>query len=247
MTTNTTIPTTLEEQQVKAEGFLDRFSQFTTYKHRGLNPYLGWLNSTPYLKPDAMYRFFNFWYPVSRHQPQILLRIAAAYPEWRDRKLIIQNYIEEDGMLKNGDDPHYDLLDALIKKLGGELDIDPEAEAMVGEFHNSLGNMTPAQATGYVAAIEHPALDISDYFQQITRLQGRSDLLTDDPYISIHIDVEPKHIIWSHGNALDWMEDIGKQERESYTADDVVQAYRHAMAFWDGFWQLAFQKLGYST
>jgi hypothetical protein len=247
MTANTTVPTTLEEQQVKAEGFLDRFSHFTTYKHRGMNPYLCWLNSNPSLKPDAMYRFFNFWYPVSRHQPQILLRIAAAYPEWRDRKLIIKNYIEEDGMLKDGDDPHYDLLDALIKKLGGKLDIDSEAEAMVGEFHNSLGNMTPAQATGYVAAIEHPALDISDYFQQITRLQGRADLLTDDLYISIHIDVEPKHIIWSHGNALDWMEDMGKQERESYTADDVVEAYRHAMAFWDGFWKLAFQKLGYSA
>ena len=247
MSANTHIPATLEEQQAKAEGFLDRFSQFTTYQHRGRNPYLSWLNGTPSLKPDAMYRFFNFWYPVSRHQPQMLLRIAAAYPEWRDRKLIIKNYIEEDGMLRDGDDPHYDLLVALIKKLGGALDVDPEAEAMVSRFHDSLGDMTPAQATGYVAAIEHPALDISDYFQQITRLQGRSDLLTDDPYISIHIDVEPKHIIWSHGNALDWMEESDKQKREHYTANDVVTAYRHAMDFWDGFWKLAFQKLGYAA
>src|SRR4051812_30678428 len=129
MSANTDVPATLAEQQAKAEGFLDRFSQFTTYRHRGANPYLSWLNSSPSLQSDAMYRFFNFWYPVSRHQPQILLRIAAAYPDWKDRRLIIKNYIEEDGMLRDGDDPHYDLLEALIKKLGGKLDVDPEAEA----------------------------------------------------------------------------------------------------------------------
>lgn len=246
MSANTLIPETLEAQQVKAEGYLDWFSKLTVYKHRRYNPYLTWLHSKPQLEPDAMYRFFNYWYPVSRHQPQILLRIAAAYPEWKDRRLIMSNYIEEDGMARPGDNPHYDLLEQLIMKLGGKLDVDPQAEELVSAFHRSLGEMTDAQATGYVAAIEHPALDISDYFQQITRLRGRKDLLTTDLYLSIHVDVEPKHIIWSHGNALDWMEDKEKQQRQGYTEREVVKAFQNAMSFWDEFWKLAFHKLGYN-
>lgn len=240
MSPNTLVPATLEEQQKKAEGYLDSFSKFTTYKHRRLNPYLAWLKSSPKLRPDAMYRFFNFWYPVSRHQPQILLQIAAAYPKWSDRRLLINNYIEEDGMLNVGDQPHYDLLEELIVKLGGKLDVDPEAEEMVNSFHLSIQGMSDAEATGYVAAIEHPALDISDYFQLITVLAGRRELLKEDLYISIHIDVEPKHIIWSHGNALDWMEE--SKER----GEQVLKAYQSAMTFWDKFWELAFRKLGYT-
>ena len=247
MSSNTSLPATLREQQAKAESYLDRFAQFTNYKHRGQNPYLRWLNAEPTLGRTSMYRFFNYWYPVSRHQPQILLRIAAAYPEWSDRSLIMKNYLEEDGMREGGHDPHYVLLERLIVELGGKLDVDPEAEALVAAFHRSLTAMTPAQATGYVAAIEHPALDISDYFQQITRLSGRSDLAKADPYLYLHVDVEPKHIIWSHGNALDWMEDADKQDREGFTRQDVVGAYSSAMAFWDEFWQLAFQKLGYQA
>lgn len=245
MSAFTSVPKTLLGQQKKAEGFLDLFSQFTTYKHRKHNPYLKWLLSGPKLEPDAMYLFFNFWYPVSRHQPQILLRIAAVFPNWHDRRLIMNNYLEEDGMMKVGDDPHYDLLEQLIIKLGGKLDVDPQAEELVNQFHLSLGNMTIAQAIGYIAAIEHPALDISDYFQQLTRLAGREDLLKTDPYLSIHVDVEPKHIIWSHGNALIWMEDEHKQLTEGYSRGEVVEAFQNAMSFWDNFWRLAFQKLGY--
>src|SRR5687768_16892891 len=92
----TVLPVTLKERQQKAESYLDLFSKFTSYKHRGLNPYLNWLKSNPELKPEVVYRFFNFWYPVSRHQPQILWRIAAAYPDWSDRHLILFNAIEED-------------------------------------------------------------------------------------------------------------------------------------------------------
>ena len=247
MTSNTSIPQTHDEQWAKAESYLDRFSQFTSYTHRGANTYLQWLRSIRRLEPVAMYRFLNYWYPVSRHQPQILLRIAAAYPEWADRVLIFLNYVEEDGMAKPGDDPHYVLLERLIVELGGRLDIDSEADAMVSQFHGSLVAITPAEATGYVAAIEHPALDISDYFRQIARLSGREDLLRTDPYLYIHVDVEPRHIIWSHGNALDWMEDEARQRREGYTAEDVISAYTRAMDFWTNFWSLAFSKLGYAS
>lgn len=242
---NTSLPKTLKKRQMKAESFLDWFSQFTNYRHRGLNQYLNWLKSKPKLEPDVVYRFFNFWYPVSRHQPQILFKIAAAYPEWADRKLIHDNLVEEDGHAKLGDQPHYDLLEELIIKLGGRLNVDPEAEEIVSRFHKSLERMTPAQATGYVAAIEHPALDISDYFTTITTLCGYPELLESDPYLSIHVDVEPNHIIWSHGNALDWMEDVEKQKMEGYSRIEVIEAFQNAMSFWDDFWSLAFKKLGY--
>ena len=244
-TSFTSLPTTLPERQAKAEAYLDRFGQFTEYKHRRHNPYLAWLRTNPQLRPDFMYRFFNYWYPVSRHQPQILLGIAAAYSEWTDRRLIINNYIEEDGMVRSGDDPHYVLLERFIEKLGGQLDVDREAEELVSKFHRSLVAVTPAQATGYVAAIEHPALDISDYFCQITRLAGQPDLVQTDPYLYIHVDVEPNHIIWSHGNALDWIEDADKQRREAYSREDVIGAFQSAMAFWNEFWRLAFTKLGF--
>ena len=245
MSSHTVVPKTLLGQQRKAEGFLDLFSKLTAYKHRKHNPYLKWLLSGPKLESDAMYLFFNFWYPVSKHQPQILLRIAAAFPNWHDRRLIMNNYLEEDGMVKVGDDPHYNLLEQLIIKLGGKLDVDAKAEELVNRFHMSLVSMTTAQAIGYLAAIEHPALDISDYFQQLTRLAGREDLLATDPYLYIHVDVEPKHIIWSHGNALTWMEDEQMQSTEGYSRGEVVEAFQNAMSFWDNFWKLAFQKLGF--
>jgi hypothetical protein len=207
LSANTSIPVALKEQQAKAEFYLDRFSEFTEYQHRGQNPYLNWLKTDPQLKAAAMNKFFNIWHPVSRHQPQMLLQLAAAFPDWRDRYFIMKNYLEEDGMVKQGDDPHYVLLEQLIVKLGGKPEPDQEAEELVRKFHGSLLRMTAAEATGILAAIEHPALDISDYFQRITHLCGRSDLTRTDPYLSIHVEVEPKHIIWSHGNALDWMED----------------------------------------
>jgi hypothetical protein len=234
------------QQRSKAEAYLELFSPFAGgYEAREKNPYLNWMKTNPRLEPEAMYKFLNRWYPVSRHQPQMLLRIAAAYPEWRDRSFVMANFTEEDGRAKVGDDPHYFLLERLIVKLGGKLDIDQEAEELVNQFHRSLDRMTAAEATGYVAAIEHPALDISDYFQHIARLCGRTDLARTDPYLYIHTEVEPRHIIWSHGNALDWIEDEERQRKEGYTRAEIIGAYQSGMVFWTKFWQLAFEKLGY--
>jgi hypothetical protein len=169
----------------------------------------------------------------------------SAYPDWSDRHLIYLNWVEEDGMVKEDDNPHYDLHENLIVSLGGKLDVDPEADEIVTKFHKSIQGMTPAEATGYVAAIEHPALDISDYFITMTKQYGDPKLLTTDPYLYIHVDVEPRHLIWSHGNALDWMEDEEKMERLNYRKQDVIDAFTHAMSFWNKFWALAFAKLGY--
>ena len=242
---NTELPKTLMGRQRKAEAYLDLFSQWTSYKHRGLNPYLKWLKSGPNLKPDAIYRFFNFWWPISRHQPQILWKIGSIYPDWSDRNYVMKNLIEEDGHVKAGDNPHYDLLTNLIVDIGGRLDVDEDAEKLVGEFHESLNLISPAEATGILASIEHPALDISEYFTIITTLCGYPELLTSDPYLYIHIDVEPNHLIWSHGNALDWMDDTKKMQRLGYRKEDVINAFSHGTNFWEEYWAKAFAKLGY--
>ena len=245
----------LQERQRKAEGLLDTFSKFTEYKHGAKNPYRTWLNTNPILTIEQVVKFICFWYPVSRQQPQILLRCTAAYEKWNDRKLMMQNYLEEDGMLKAGQDPHYYLLQQLIKKLDSKFEIDrkveidgkieiddkyigdEQANEIVNKFHNTLDKMSPAEATGFVAAIEHPALDISAYFNKIVELCGRAELLKSDLYLSIHIDVEPDHIIWAHGNAERYMKN-GK-------ADEVINAFKTAMSFWTEFWAIAFTKLAY--
>ncbi|MBL0153389.1 MAG: hypothetical protein IPP93_07860 [Chitinophagaceae bacterium] len=58
ISTNTSLPKTLTERQLKAESYLDWFSQFTNYKHRALNPYLNWLRSNPKLSPDVVLPVF---------------------------------------------------------------------------------------------------------------------------------------------------------------------------------------------
>ena len=227
----------LKERQDRAIALLDHFSEFTEYEHGTRNPYLRWLSSNPPLTPEAVVDFLNFWYPVSRQQPQILLHVAASYPNWNDRKKIMLNYLEEDGMLQPGHQPHYVHLEKLIKKIGGRLAIDPEADALVSKFHGALAAMTPAEATGYVAAIEHPALDISGYFRSIIGLCGFANLLESDFYLRIHVDVEPDHILLSHGNALSHMANDSKGE--------ILRAFQSAMTFWQQFWKLAFVRLGY--
>jgi len=234
---NKVSPIPLERKLKKAIALLNTFSEFTEYQHGPRNPYLKWLGTNPALTRAQVIRFLCFWYPVSRHQPQILLKIAAAYPNWADRRLIMLNYWEEDGMAKPGDSPHYDLLEALIEKMGGKLKIDRQADKLVTQFHKTLDRMTPAQATGYVAAIEHPALDISAYFRTIIRLCGHRKLLTTDPYLTIHVDVEPDHIIWAHGNALRHM--------KTDSTGEILDAYQKAMSFWEEFWSLAFTRLNY--
>jgi hypothetical protein len=247
----------LLERQREAEGYLDTFSKFTEYKHGTKNPYRSWLNTNPVLTIEQVVKFICFWYPVSRQQPQILLRCTASYDKWNDRKLMMQNYKEEDGMVNEGQEPHYYLLQQLIKKLDSKFEIDrkveidgkieiddkyigdEDANEIVTKFHNTLVKMNPAQATGFIVAIEHPALDISAYFNKIVELCGKNELLKSDPYLTIHIDVEPDHIIWAHGNAERYMKN-GKE-------DEVINAFKTAMSFWTEFWEIAFTKLGYQS
>lgn len=231
-------PITLNDGREKATALLDVFSKFTEYRHGTRNPYRDWLDTDTSLAPELVVRFLCFWYPVSRRQPQILLRCAAAFPDHADRKLIMQNYLEEDGLIEAGHNPHYDLLEKLINKIGGDLAPDIVAEGLIGKLYNALNEVSHAQASGFLAGIEHPALDISAYFNKVIGLCGFSNLLTSDPYLTIHIDVEPDHIVWSHGSALRYMK--GDKEEE------VLHAFQNVMSFWKEFWAAAFSKLNYS-
>ena len=235
---------TLEEpilaaKRQKALALLDHFSTFTDYRHGKDNPFLKWLALEPTLSVRDVVTFFNFWYPLSRRQPQILLRCAAEHSEQADRKLIMLNYREEDGLVKLGDQPHYSLLEKLILKLGGELHPDEKGQALMNSLFNWITKTvsTPAEASGVLGGLEHPALDISWYFRRTVTLCGFPELLRTDPYLTIHVAVEPDHIIWSHGNAMRYLE--GSQKAE------FLKTYQKVMSFWQEFWPQAFAKLGY--
>jgi hypothetical protein len=226
------------EQSInEAYRLLAVFSRFADYEHGEANPFLQWLRRRSWLDPRDVIRFYCYWYPVSRRQPQLLLRCASAFPEQPDRACIMRNYWEEDGLVRDGDDPHYDLLKQLIRSLGGQLVPDAEAQSMVEKLSHSLENMTAAEASGVMAAIEHPALDISSYFHETASRSGFSKLLTTDPYLTIHVRVEPDHIVWTHQTALKFM----RTDR-----DQVLRGYVRTMSFWSQFWPKAFTRLGYS-
>lgn len=223
----------LETRTALAQSFLARFSALTDgYRHGNDNPYLSWLGTSPQLRIQDIATFLGWWFPVSRRQPQILLRLAAAFPLQSDREPIIRNYLEEDGLNSPGDSPHYVLLEDLIQKLGFPLLTNPLSEKLTEDMHRAVDQqgMTAAYASGVIAAIEFPALDISAYFKHLVRLSGRLDLLQ-DPYISIHTVVEPEHIIDSHSTALRFME----TDRA-----EVETGFKSTMRFWEPFWHKAF-------
>lgn len=223
-----------------AHALLDTFGGFTGYCHGSANPHLSWLRAVPRLEPRQVVDFLNFWYPVSRHQPQILLLCASAFPHQADRRPIIEdNYREEDGLLAAGHSPHYDLLEQLIGKMGGRLQYNPVSEAMITELHcGFLKGLSPAQASGALAGIEHPALDISEYLRLSVARCGFAPLLDSDPYLKIHVQVEPLHILGTHRTALRFM------ERSQAERQEVLAAFGEVMSFWDRFWARAFAALG---
>lgn len=247
----------LESRQKEANALLDFFGQFTAYKHGKNNPYLEWLDSRleKFYRTDSrsaisgadVVKFMNFWYPISRHQPQILLRCAAAMSDREEqRKIVMGNYEEEMGFNHEGNDAHYTLLEQLMLKVGGKedgrLNVPEESERMVTAYHNMIDQhaTNPSRAMGMLAAIEHPALDISGYFHKLIELAGKSFLLQEDPYLVIHVDVEPNHILLSHGTAQDYMGRSEKQRQE------VLEGFKTTMQFWEEFWPQAFKTVGYT-
>jgi hypothetical protein len=230
------------ERRKLAEALLKRFEQFTKYEQGASNRYLQWLRTVLSLSPEQVVSFLNAWYPISRHQPQILLFLTSLFPDHADRlRMFIGNIQEEDGYQK-GYDPHYDLLGkVLIPLLGGTLRPNPVTDQMNLELHEMMMQRfrTPAQAAGALAAIEYPALDVSDILRMVVMKGGRQDVVSSNLYLKIHVKVEPEHIIDTHEVALRFMEQ-GEQQRH-----EVVEAFRTVMDFWVKFWPAAFSGLGY--
>jgi hypothetical protein len=224
----------------RAQQYLAHFAGFTSYLHGEANPHLQWLETMESIPREAAIDFLSAWYSFSRRTPQILLACASAWPDVEDRACMMANYLEEDGLLKRGDAPHYVLLEQLIEKLGGTLILSDEAERLITTFMAQLPQfLTPAGAWGVATAFEHPALDITAILRAVTRLAGFAPLLETDPYLVIHVAVEPSHIVWAHGTALRYI--------QRGHGEEVIAAFRHVMQFWSAFWTASFTMIGYSA
>ncbi|HXH95288.1 MAG TPA: iron-containing redox enzyme family protein [Thermoanaerobaculia bacterium] len=223
----------------RAVRLLSIFATFPPYyRHGRENEHLRWLLSLSSLELDRVIRFFNAWRPLSRYQPQLLLLLASVFSDAQKQKTIIMGNAVEEGGWTDGHDPHWALLDDLIVTLGGTPVVLKRSEELMVSFLNGLRRpMSEAYAVGILAGIENPALDISDYFREVVRLTGRSDLLESNLYLSIHVKVEPLHIIDTHEMALEYMA-RGPQERA-----EVLAAFKEVMLFWSEFWNAAFNDL----
>jgi len=226
----------MRDLEAQAAQFLDTFAQYTDYQHGEQNPYLARLNGVQTLSRDRALEFLCIWYSFSRRTPQILLSCAAAYPDQPSRKQLMANYLEEDGLTGEGHEPHYDLLVHLIEKMGGTLVLNERAESIIEHFMSLLPGMSEARATGFVSGFEHPALDITLILMEVVKKAGFPELLDTDPYLRIHVQVEPSHIIWAHGKCLPYI-------RDRHTRVEAVRGFTDVMGFWRAFWNLAFERL----
>lgn len=224
----------------QAEQLLVQLSGLSEYQHGAANPHLRYLAGLRSMSLEEAIAFLNAWYPISRHQPQILLFLASLLSEHADRKkLFLGNIVEEDGY-GAGHHPHYDLLGkVLIPKLGGVLAPDPVTDRMNLDLLEQMRChlRTPSHAAGALAAIEFPALDVSDILRAVVRLAGRAELLQTDPYLVIHVRVEPEHIIDSHEMAL------RLTARGPVEQAEVESGFTMVMKFWMKFWPQAFSVL----
>lgn len=225
----------LDRAQEVLEEFLKYYPEWLHGQH---NEYLKSIQPINRLKAEHVVAFFNAWRPLSRHQPQILLLLASAFPDHADRhRLIRGNYLEEDGIAA-GHCPHYMLLDKLIESLGGTPAIVSRSEKIMSDFHQGLWRpTTPARAAGLLAGIENPAMDISAFFHEVVGRSGFPNLLKKDRYLTIHVEVEPIHIIDTHETALRYMAQGAKQREE------VLTGFKEVMEFWTKFWSVPFADL----
>jgi Iron-containing redox enzyme len=229
-------PTDTEKRAIELR---HTFAQLPPYPKHGMDdPYLRWLRSVEKLPLDGVVHFFNAWRPLSAHQPQILYLLAAAFPEQRDRKrMAVGNIWEEDGY-QDGHDAHVVLLDQLIIKMGGTPVILERTERIMDRFHQGLWRpTTPARSAGLAAGIEHVAMQISQYFHEVVLRSGFPELLKTDLYLTIHVQVEPQHIVDTHEIALRYMANSPRERAE------VLAAFEEVLTFWADFWNATFDDL----
>ncbi|MBK6589370.1 MAG: hypothetical protein IPG22_13850 [Acidobacteria bacterium] len=241
----TLIPRTLHAQRQKAEGYIQQFSDRAPFIADDNNPYLRWLGEKEKIDREFFFEFVNWWFWLSRFQPQTLWRLMSIFPDQEDQAEIFPNAIEESGLRKKLHQPHWWHLERLVESLGGSLKPDRESEAMLQEFMRLLDSASEAQAIGYLGAIEYPGLVISKFFTTLMTKLGRSDLVKDDFYCRVHSRVEFSHVVKSVGSMLVWINDKERQRNKGYEPMDVVYAFENGMRWWEAFWSQGFRKLGY--
>jgi hypothetical protein len=236
---NNSMNATVDPTIQRALHLLSLFAAFPPYYRHGMeNRHLRWLRSITSLPVERVVQFFNAWRPLSRYQPQLLLLLASVFSDAERQKTIIMGNAIEEGGWSEGHNPHWELLDTLITTLGGVPITVERSEALMVKFLNGLRRpMSEAYAAGILAGIENPALDISAYFRDVVQLSGFTGLLESDLYLSIHVKVEPLHIIDTHEMALEYMEQGPEQRAE------VLAAFKDVMIFWSEFWNAAFNDL----
>lgn len=224
------VPTSVDpETAARAEELLAHFGRWTEYKHGADNDLIPQLEAVDELPLERAVHFLNAWWGFSYCTPRVLLRCAAAFPDVEDRAAIMQNYIEEDGLARPGDDTHHVLLQKLVQSMGGEVYHVEWSEEMVRTaFFDRTEGMTPAFAAGVLSAFEHPALDITRLIELVVLKAGFADLFETDPYLVVHRVVEPSHIVWAHSSSLKYCE-LGFE-------DEVKAGFQMVMDFWISFW-----------
>jgi hypothetical protein len=239
----TSMPKTLQRRKEKAEGYILELEKLVQFRCGDKNPHLMWLKNNK-INRKFFFQFVNWWFALSKNQPPTLWKIMAALPQ-EEQADVLPNALEESGLRKKGHQPHWWHLEKLIEKLGGKLRPDPESEVMLKQFLHLLDSATPAQAIGYLSAIEFPGLLISEFFTTLVTKIGRSDLIKSDFYVEVHTHVEFEHIIKSSGSMLLWMNDRERQKIYGYKPKEVIEAFQRGMQFWATFWEKGFNKLGY--
>lgn len=242
----TSIPKTLKGKKKKAEGYMKLLEQLVSFRCDDRNVHLSWLEDHKEIDLKFFFKFVNYWYWLSRYQPQTLWRIMSVFPDKEEQAEVLPNAIEESGLRKKGHQPHWWHLIKLIEKLGGKIKPDTESEQMLKEFLHLLDTATPAQAIGYISSIEFPGTTISSYFTTLITRVGKPEMIKSDFYIKVHTLVEYEHIIKSAGSMLLWMHDKERQKKYNYKPEEIVEAFQRGMEFWEGFWDKGFKKLGYT-
>jgi hypothetical protein len=240
------MPRTLEGKRKKAERYMKILETLVKFRCDDRNPYLIWLRQHKKINLKFFFSFANFWYWLSRYQPQTLWRIMSVFPDRAEQAEVLPNAIEESGLRAKHHQPHWWHLERLIEKLGGKLKPDSESEKMLRDFLHLLDKATPAQAIGYISSIEFPGTTISSYFTTLITQVGKPEMIKSDFYIKVHTLVEYEHIVKSAGSMLLWMHDKERQRKYGYKPDEVVKAFQQGMLFWEVFWKKGFGKLGYT-
>ena len=242
----TSMPKTLEGKRKKAERYMKLLETLVDFRCDDRNPYLIWLKQHKKIDLKFFFAFVNWWYWLSRYQPQTLWRIMSVFPDRAEQAEILPNAIEESGLRKKNHQPHWWHLEVLIKKLGGKLKPDSESEKMLNDFLHIIDLATPAQTVGYISSIEFPGTTISSYFTTLITKVGKPKMIKSDFYIKVHTLVEYEHIIKSAGSMLLWMHDKKRQKKYGYKPGEIVEAFQRGMLFWEIFWKKGFGKLGYT-